>query len=292
MHKIDVWKCAVLSALLSFGSVEYARAQQADAVTDDPDATDVGQQDPESDPATQGDLQPGEVAQLRADLEACTAERGQLVGSLADLQTEARTALTKCEQDAAQQITALSDDLQACEDNEVLNRRTNIEMNDQLETCRNAPPDIDPQVLADRETAEAEIERLTAENDAVRAENGNLAEDVQALKGEVDQVSRRLEELGFSVVPGFSYYEDDAYESALRGSDLIDLIDLDALPDVSRCEGALAWMFQLTGDEAPYTDGIWALDGEDLRICRLSTDGMVELERPGATDEAQIVFFR
>ncbi|MEL6958740.1 MAG: hypothetical protein AAGL89_07305 [Pseudomonadota bacterium] len=324
MPRAFLWKLATLCAFVAMGFGAPVIAQEtADQVDEEAMEPTPELEDANLSPTPAGDTtEPleDEIAHLQSDLATCDSVRGQLFESLTDLQLEARSALTACNETSQQEISALSDQLSSCRADVTLNRRTNIELNDRLEACEAASAIIDPQTVIDLEAARAEIARLTeeaaeaqelnavlmAEIDGLEEENRGmsvLSEDQSgeiellstenaSLQAEVDQLTQRLEELGFNLVPTFSYYRGDAYAAALRGSDLIDQVELGSLISVSDCAEALAWMFDLSGNDVPFTDGIWALDGEDLRICRLSPEGQLDLDRPGATDEAQVVFFQ
>lgn len=324
MPKASLWKSATLCAFFAMGFGVPAIAQEtADQVDEQapeppPEPEDVN---PPLMPAgdTIGPLE-DEIARLQSDLVTCNSVRGQLFESLTDLWSEARGAMTACNETSQQEISALSEQLRSYRADETLNRRTNIELKDRLEACEAASAIVDPRTAAELEAARAEIARLKEEAvaaqeqnavlmakiDGLAEENGtvnvlsqelsreneSLSKENANLQAKVDQLAQRLEELGFNLVPTFSYYRGDAFEAALRWSDLNDQVELDSLISVSDCDEALAWMFDLSGDDEPYVYGIWALDGEDLRICRLSPEGQLDLDRPGVTDEAQVVFFQ
>lgn len=235
--------------------------------------------------------QPVEVATPSA-LHQCKADKSQLVGTLVQLQQESRGLLAACETTASTSILSLEEQLTVCTENERLNRRTNIGLNDALEACRSAPPPIGTASSKALEQAETQIEALRHRLAALDDYAGNVQTELDTAEATVAQLQARLEELGANLVPEFSYFGADPFEGFVRASDIVSLVGSDGTITTDQCAGAMDWLIAQSGDDRYLRPVLWVVQGGELALCKKGVDSAVSIENPSPTDEAHLVLFR
>ena len=238
------------------------------------------------------DGEPSESAMQGANdssLDQCISDKSQLVGTLVQLQQESRSLLTACETGAATSILNLEEQLTICKENDRLNQRTNIGLNDALETCRTAPPPEDTVSSEALELAETQIEALRNQLSALGDYSEGVQTKLEIAEASVAQLEARLEELDVNLVPEFSYFGSDPFEGFVRASDISSLIGPDGTLEASQCTDALAWLATQSGSNRPLRLVLWVIREGEFELCQDGSEGPT---KSTPTDEAHLVLFQ
>jgi hypothetical protein len=211
----------------------------------------------------------GMFAEIARELEDCEANNS----ALADMVLECRSA----QEQAAPVIESIrpSQAENDCQDQLQLERSTNITILRDLEICRSAPPPNDQT---------AEIARLQTHIETLEAEAAARVAEIMALR-------TRIEDLGASVEPGFSYLT-----GTLRNS-FVTLANLEEVPTQnriarSRCPDIVAWMVEGAEGVGFFQLQAWVWDGTTALICSRDENGDVEVSDPTPTTSAHLVIYR
>lgn len=224
-----------------------------------------------------------------SSLDQCISDKSQLSETLVQLQQESRSLLTACETYAATSILSLEEQLTICKENDRLNQRTNIGLNDDLETCRTALPPEDTVSSEALELADTQIVALQNQLSALRDYSEGVQTKLEIAEASVAQLKARLEELDVNLVPEFSYYGSDPFEGFVRASDISSLIGPDGTLEASQCTDALAWLAMQIGSNRPLRLVLWVVQEGELALCKDGLEGPI---KPTPTDEAHLVLFQ
>lgn len=293
MPDLTVSPISCSTALLLLMAVTTAPAIAQDNVAADPIAPledtlqhsgDETAEPPTDDIVEDSAELPVEVAAPSA-LDQCSADNAQLVDTLVQLQQESRGLLAACETTSATSILNLEQQLTVCAENERLNRRTNIGLNDALAACRSAPPPEETVSTEALKLADAQIEALRNQLAALDGVQTKL----DTAEATVAQFEARFEELDVNLVPEFSYFGVDPFAGFVRASDILSLIETDETLAANRCPDAMDWLITQNGDNQPLRLVIWVVQNGKFALCKQGIDAPV---KPTPTDEAHLVLFR
>lgn len=219
----------------------------------------------------------------------CIPDRDQLSEALVQLQQKGRSLLTACETYAATSIRNLEEQLMMCNQNNLLNQRTNIGLNDALEACRTAPSPEDTVSSEALEMAETEIEALRNKLSALGDYSEGVLTKLENAEASVAQLEARLEELNINLVPEFSYFGSDPFEGFARAADISSLVGPDERIEASQCTDAIAWLSTQTGSDRPLRLVLWVVQEGEVALCKDGSEGPT---KPTPTDEAHLVLFQ
>lgn len=218
-------------------------------------------------------------------LNQCNADKTHLVDTLVQLQQEGLRLLAACKTTSAASILSLEEQLKVCTENERLNRRTNIGLNDALLACRSGPPPDDIASSEALQLAEAQIEALRLRLAALDGVQIKL----NTAEATVAQLEARLEEIDVNLVPEFSYFGADPFVGFVRASDIASLVGPDGILEANQCKGAMDWLISQSGEGRPLRLVLWVVQDGEFALCKQGLDGLVD---PTPSDEAHLVLFR
>lgn len=240
---------------------------------------------------TPPDLVAAEAPAAPTTLDRCFAEKDQLVSLVTSLQRDGKLALSTCETESTKAISGLQDQINACTADETLSLRTNIDLNDQLEACSSAL-ETDTVSSEELKVARAQITALHEQVSQLSDYSSELEADLGIVRATVTQLETRLDELGANLVPEFSYFGADLYESFVRAADIKTLVGPDDVLTAEQCSDALDWLIGMTGEDRALRKVLWVVSQGEFVSCSREPNGDETLKNPTTTDEAHLVRFQ
>lgn len=239
------------------------------------------------------------VAALIVELEA---ERAALAQCRAGQATVAQAMVTQSQDVAAAraETAALQEELSVCQTDLEIQTRTNIGMDARLreleaggassvsgevttdgaetgggENVVPAPTEDVAALQVQLDEAEQRAETAERQAEVLQIQNRELVAQLQAVGGQLNEALARLETMGISAQPGFSYFGGSSSASfvtigQLRGSNVVDLV-----PEAEACVEIIAWLREqpATREARPLRLEVWVREPAGFAVCSAAAGG-------------------
>lgn len=165
------------------------------------------------------------------------------------------------------------DPVEACQKEAETQKRLNIQINNELARLKGEQQQCEePGQIASLQAQVVELEASLAQRAA-----------------ELEAYKDRLDALGATLVPSFSYQNNDPFVSFVTRSGIANRADV---PLAAQCDEALSWLQALKDADLPVDFKIWVDDAARMKICALQADGSFAIQTSGRADEAHALVFR